>query len=503
LLYCCVGAGLALASTGANAAWYEAKTAHFLILADESPRDLQEFAVKLEKFDKAVRSVRAMDDPPLGDAGRVTIFVLRDNDAVSRMAVGKASPIYGFYIPRAAGSVAFVPRKTDGQMVWDLNADTVFFHEYAHHLQLQNTDAALPPWLVEGFAEFFSSAEFPRDGSVKIGTPANHRAPGLYLSVKVRIEDLLGEGLKKNASAEEMDVFYGRAWLLTHYLTFNDQRRGQLANYARGIESGKDLLTAARDAFGDLKQLDRDLDRYLNANRFKYLAVNGEVFKGITAAVRALGPGEAAIMPVRIRSARGVDSKTAPEVAAQARSIAASYPDDPAVQRALAEAEFDEQNYSAAEAAADRALAKNPSLAKAMIYKGRAEMQEAEGHPKADWNAIRHYFITANKLDTEDPEPLMLYYETFARQGKQPPADAISGLQYALVLAPQDQSLRAMVVTQLIADNHLAEARDILAPLAFNPHSSEGRERARKIMEALAANNQKAALAAMNAGEGK
>src|SRR3954465_10883644 len=307
LLYCCVAALLAVTSTGASAAWHEARTAHFLILADESPRDLQEFAIRLEKFDKAARYPRLMADPPLGDAGRLTIFVLRNTDAVSKMAIGKSSGIAGFYIPRASGSIAFVPRKAGGNMAWDMSADTVFFHEDAHHLMLQNTDAALPPWLVEGFAEFFSTAEFPRDGSVKLGMPANHRVPGFFLTNKVGIETLLGEGLKRGATDDQLDAFYGRAWLLTHYLTFDPKRHGQLADYVTRIRTGTDLLAAARGAFGDLKTLDRELDNYFQRNRFTYLSVKAPQFASIGATVRPLRPGEAAIMPVRIRSTRGVD----------------------------------------------------------------------------------------------------------------------------------------------------------------------------------------------------
>ena len=497
-----IAAALAAAATPASAAWFEAKTTHFLILADESPRDLQEFAIKLEKFDKAVRTVRQMDDPPIGNAGRLTIFVLKDTDAVSKTAVGKSSAIAGFYIPRASGSIAFVPRRTDGSAAWDMSADNVFFHEYAHHLMLQNTDASLPPWLVEGFAEFFSSAEFPRNGSVQLGMPANHRMPGLYLLNRLKIEDLVGEGLPDNARDEVTEVFYGRAWLLTHYLTFSDKRRGQLASYVTQVRSGTPVLTAARNVFGDLNKLDRDMDAYLDGNRFTYLTVNASQFASIGASVRALRPGEAAIMPIVVQSRRGVDSKTAPQVAALARSVAAQYPDDPAVQRALAEAEYDEHNYAAAEQAADRALVRDPALAKGMIYKGLAEMQLARGNPKADWDAIRANFIRANKLDTEDPEPLMLYYESFRRQGKQPPQAAVDGLLYALVLAPQDQSLRSMAVAELISADRVAEAREAIAPLAFNPHSGKGREWARKVLAALNTNNSKAALAALSADDG-
>jgi hypothetical protein len=206
-------------------------------------------------------------------------------------------------------------------------------------------------------------------------------------------------------------------------------------------------------------------------------------------------------MPIRIRSARGVDSKTAPEVAALARGVAAEYPDDPAVERELAEAEFDEHDYAASEKAADRALAADPKLAKALIYKGRAEMMLAQSNPKADWDAIRHNFLAANKLDTEDPEPLLYYYESFGKSGRRPTPNAIDGLEYALLLAPQDKSLRMMVVSERINMNKFTEAREALAPLAFDPHSNDSRQFARKIMDALSAKDPKTALAAIDQGE--
>jgi len=484
----------------ASATWYEAKSKHFVIYANDSPGALTSFATKLEKFDKAVRIVRAMDDPPIGDGGRLTIYVLPNEQSVSDVAVGRHSPIAGFYIPRASGSVAFVPKRTSGNNQWDASADIVFFHEYAHHIMLQNTDAALPPWLVEGFAEFFSTAEFMRDGSVHVGMPATHRAAGLFFLNKTPLEFLLTSSVKDNGSGADFDRFYGRAWLLTHYLTFDPKRHGQLGKYVAEIGAGSDLLQAARDAFGDLNQLDRDLDRYLSSNRFKYVTVNSPTLDNLPVTLRALRPGEVAIMPVRIRSTRGVDSNAAPEVAALARKVAASYPDDPMVQRALAEAEFDEHDYAAAERAANRALALDPAFVKALVYKGRAEMMLAASNPHADWTAIRENFVRANKLDTENPEPLMLYYESFGREGKRPTENAIDGLQYAMLLAPQDKRLRMMAVVELINSNKLAEARDALRPLAFDPHSSEGREVARKVMTALAANDAKGALAALPGG---
>src|SRR5688572_5493776 len=104
----------ALIAVPADAAWHQASSAHFLIYSDESPEKLREFAVRLERFDQAVRALRNMQDLPPSIGNRVTIFVLRDGKAVRELAEDKTGFIAGFYRPSAAGSVAFVPRRLEG-----------------------------------------------------------------------------------------------------------------------------------------------------------------------------------------------------------------------------------------------------------------------------------------------------------------------------------------------------------------------------------------------------
>ena len=146
--------------TAGEAAWQRASNAHFVIYADDNSADLAVFASKLEKFDKAVRVVRKMDDPPVGDGNRLTVFVVRSDADVQKLIHDSSGFVRGFYLPRASGSVAFVPRRSGSGSQWDLDADTVFFHEYSHHLMMQELDSPAPPWLVEGFAEFMSTARF-------------------------------------------------------------------------------------------------------------------------------------------------------------------------------------------------------------------------------------------------------------------------------------------------------------------------------------------------------
>jgi tetratricopeptide (TPR) repeat protein len=486
----------ASATTHARAAWVEAKSEHFIIFADLDPAELKAYGERLERFDQAVRTVRRMADPPLTDAARLTIYALKSESAIGKL-FGDAG-VAGFYTARVSGAAAFVPRRAGSTHTkLDLDAETIFFHEYAHHLQLQDSNLALPGWVREGFAEFFSTARIEKDGSVLIGSPPLHRAWGLNLSDGLPIEQVLGETYG-NLTDLGQDQFYGRSWLLVHYLTFERSRRGQLEKYLGAIQNGATATDAAKAAFGDFRTLHQELSRYLRGS------LNGVRVDAGTAAsgqlnIRKLSPGEAALMDVKVRSKRGVTSKMAPLVAQDARKAAAPYPQDPFVQSTLAEAEYDAQQYSAAEAAADRALAVDPNNVHALIYKGRAQMAMAAANPaSADWKTIRSWFARANKLDTENAEPLALYYLSYVQAGLTPTKNATAGLLYAVTLVPQDESARLLAVHQLLAEGRLAEAKSFFTPLAFDPHASDQwRLTAANVLKAIAAGDAKGAQSAL------
>lgn len=120
----------------AMAKWHEASSPHFVVYANESPERLKAFATKLERFDKAMRFVGNIPDVDVGAANRLNVYVVSNVDAVQRLAGRGSGNVAGFYIGRASGSVAFVPRKVGSNGASDLDADTIFFHEYAHHFTL-------------------------------------------------------------------------------------------------------------------------------------------------------------------------------------------------------------------------------------------------------------------------------------------------------------------------------------------------------------------------------
>src|SRR5437764_1739780 len=114
----------ALVTTPASAAWNVAQSKHFVIYANENPRDLREFATKLERFDGAARVAIKMDDPAIGTGNRLTVFVLPTPEDVRAIRGDKTGWLAGFYSGRVTGSLAYVPRRLGNR---NFDADEVFF----------------------------------------------------------------------------------------------------------------------------------------------------------------------------------------------------------------------------------------------------------------------------------------------------------------------------------------------------------------------------------------
>ncbi len=500
-LVSCVAA-LASCATPATAAWHKASSPHFVIYADDAPEKLRAFATRLEKFDKAVRQVRAMSDPKVGDGNRLTVFVVPTIKAVQALAVTMTNltpNLAGFYQGSAEGSIAVVPKRSGDSDQSGIDDQSTFFHEYAHHLMYFDLNDPTPLWYSEGFAEFMSTATFGKDGSVVLGRAALGRANAVDDRRTFPLEKMLS-GKYDRLSEPEWDALYARGWLLTHFLTFEPTRKGQIQQYLKDIGTGKDSLLAAQGAFGDLAVLDANLHSYLGRKRIAALKVAAQALPvgGIT--VEPLSAAGGAIMPLRTRLKVGVLTRDEAALAQQIRSVAALYPGDPLVQLTLAEAEYKVDQYSAAEAAADRALAASPGLVDAMIVKGRAILEQAvidtKGKSFAD---ARGWFMKANKLDSEDPEPLMLFHEAYSRDSGRPTANAIAALHYASDLAPQDIGLRIQSAFQYLRDGKLRDGRKALVPVAFDPHGQGSAKSAQTAITRIDAGDGKGAQDALTA----
>lgn len=475
-----------LPSGAARAEWLKASSPHFVVYANDRESDLRIFSDRLERYHAAMAYITGtpVDDP--SPSNRVTVYVVRDGNDVRKLAGGDNRFLAGFYVPRAGSSIAIVPTITSNSALPDQSM-AILLHEYAHHFLISSTARGLPRWASEGGAEFFAAASFEKDGSVYIGRAATHRASELFFARDVTALDLVdSESYEKRANRKTYDAFYGKSWLLYHYLTFDESRRDQLKRYLAAIGQGKSSKDAAIDVFGDLGTLERDLDGYLKLRRMSAYRIPDEKLKPGKVEISRLSPGEAAIMPVVIRSRRGVDQKIAAEIVVQARAVAARFPDDPAVLSALAEAEHDAGNDVQAIAAADGAIAIDPKQINAYVQKGFALFRLAgEGNDSAAFLKARAPFVALNRIEPDHPLPLIYYYRSFIEQGQAPTTLAIQGLERAAELAPFDTGLRMQVAGQMLRDGRQQYAKLVLQPIAYSPHGGGLADAAKKMVERI------------------
>lgn len=479
----------------ARAAWREARSDHFIIYSEDKPETLRQFAIELERFDAAMRFMRGIPQQADSPSNRLTIFLVPSTAEVARLYGKGGTQVAGFYHGRAGASYAVVPRATGAEY---FSSRVVLLHEYSHHFMARNFPFGYPAWFREGFAEFNSTARFNKDGSVDIGLPANHRGWDLAEFSSMPIQALLAASYG-NKRGDDISRLYSFGWLLTHFLTFDKERKDQLGAYLRSINTGTEPAAAAEGAFGDLRALKKDVERYLSRNRFAALTIKASALKIGDIELRELSPGASAIMPVHIRSHRGVDEKEAAALVPLARKTAAAYPNDAFVQLALTEAELDAGNLDEAEAAAERALAADPASLKAMVFRGTIAVEKLRSAPAAradDWKAARRWFIRANRADPAAPAPLVAYYASFAAEGKPPPVDAAEGLYSAAELAAEDRNLRFVTARQYLIDDKPKEARRVLVPTAYDPHGGSAAEAAASLIAAIDAGGAGAALAA-------
>lgn len=494
----------------AEARWREASTRHFLVYSEADEAELRRAAEQLERFDSMLRVLRGVDDPDRSPATRVTIVFVRDIPALQALLGDRDSGVGGFYLPRASDPMIVTPRvgirsrradsvyrHTMSEEHDSFTAQDVLLHEYTHHFMYNNFDLAAPLWLSEGYPEFYSTARFDEDGGITIGAPPLARGEELLGGIaSLDAENIL----LRPAENYRNPAIYGIGWLMSHYLSFEPSRRGQLESYVRALLAGQEPEQAA-SAFGDLDRLTGELSRYRRSTQWALSTVPADRLTTGPIAIRALSEAEDAIMDVRIRSRRGVSRGTAPDVARDARRIAERYPNDPFVQVTLAEAEYDARNYDAAEAAADRALAANPNLVDALLFKARAiwgRAEAAEDRSPETWREVQRLLGAANRIDPGDPEPLMLFYESFEPAGMAPTENAVEGLLLAQEEAPQDAGLRMLATRELLAHDLPNRARLLMAPILHGAHGREDRAKVAAVMDLIRAGDSRAALAKLD-----
>jgi hypothetical protein len=501
-------AGLWLAtlawSTPASAEWIEARTDHFVLVTDGKEAEVRDFAVRLERFDAALRRLYGIADNADLHSRPVTIYAL-DPDLFLRVCGCPGT--LGYYARPLAGPriIGISDPKADRKLkLGDLHSLALMLHEYSHHFMLTNFPAAYPYWYVEGFAEFNANVDFADDGSVILGYPANYRGAALFGGSNLPLRRLIAP--EEYGYGENINLTYGRAWLLTHYLMLRPQRAGQLDRYLAGLRAGKTSLVAAREAFGDFDALDRELDVYMKQELAPPLRIPPAA-KVPDVALRRLGTGEAAVLPHWLTMKDGIAKGYRKRFALKAERAARDHPDEVAVQVMGAETSFMADRFGEADAQADRALELDPKSERALLIKGRVASRHAleagERGAASGWAAGRDWFVRANRANPESVEAFYRYFGSFAWSGQAIPASATQGLMRAAVLGPESREVAVELALQLLRQGDGAGARTLLIPLASAPHRPRDDNIAQSIIKLIDDGKRDEAIAALATLEAK
>ncbi|NJM49537.1 MAG: hypothetical protein HC843_00390 [Sphingomonadales bacterium] len=463
----------------ALAEWWRAESDHFVVFSEGKQQEALELAQRMERVDMAMRAMQNM--PKDEDPVPVTIFRFGDTDDIGRLAGSRG--VAGFYRPSSNGAVAFIParkprsrglgaRSDDDQ---GLDPEIILAHEYGHHFMLQNFPANYPAWYVEAYAEVYGTVDIQPKGVFRLGLPATHRANQFLYDENFPAKKLFSPPSKLKPS--DSRHFYSVGWLLAHYLTFTDKRPGQLTEYLKLVNGGKTSMAAAEIAFGDLEKLSQEVRKYQDTalGAIEFVPNN---FQEPVISARKLTAAEEAAIPHVIKSSRGVTKSTASSVAERIRSVATTYPDDKFVLDALIEAEFDAKNFTASDAAADRALAIDAKNSKALLYKGmvRIEMGEKDS---AQYAEARPYLVKAFEADNHNALSLILNYLSYYKAGETIPESAILGLEKGYKLSPYDPYSRILLARQFLNERKGELARYVLGPLVQDP-DDEKSDRSKK-----------------------
>ena len=464
--------------SAAGANWTRATSDHFIIYGDLREPQIRAFAEKLERFDAVMRRVTANKENDPGNP--VTVFVVNSGDEIQRLS-GDRNAV-GFYKTPIWGSFAYVPKDSGGGD-FDLSGQAVLFHEYAHHYMYHYYPAAYPSWFVEGFAELYATTEIARDGKVTFGKPPLYRAWGL-----LRNDYPLAKMLTltpDHLTAEDGDAYYGKAWLLTHYLTFEKTRSGQLSAYLSSFGKGEPLTEAAHNAFGDIKKLNHDVDAYLGRPTITVLQILDLKPNLTNIKVETLTDTQSAMIPLTIRMSNGSRERDIAPFLQDATIKLAKYPQEPMALAAAAEGNLDAQNLDEATRINDLLITAQPDNAAAMLRRARiAAAHIGNSQDATAWAAFRKIVVRANHISTNDPYVLFEYYHSYNAAGELPPQIAIDGLSRALELAPQADQIRIALTSEMIRLGKGPERDYLVAPMLNDPHSAGLREFAHLLKEA-------------------
>jgi hypothetical protein len=483
-----LGLALLAAPVTASAEWRRAESEHFVVYG-RSDKAVREYASMLEDFDSVLRRLHKRPEEETKPI-KLPVYLVSDLTQLRRIVPGAREGTAGIYIPATTEVFAIAIRDGASSDNDQNRGDDTVMHEYVHHFMLRYFPSAYPAWLVEGYAEYYMTTDLGWNrfvvGGYNKGRAYTLVAPG---SRWVPMGDLLTKRPGEFGKWETAS-YYAQAWLLTHYILSDPERRKKLSPYLDAVRNGQGAVEAWQTIYGqDMETLRRALLAYMDK------PLPAGALPRVTPAeaqmiVTTLPASADALLLDYQRLKLGVGKDERPKVLDTIRAAAARYPDDRFAKLVRAQAETQFGDRAAGEALLNDLLAADPKDKDALVVLGESRLMAVDAEDKAQGDRRKEIlgqagklFARAFKVDPDDPRVLHGYAE--AKQ-LEPINDNMVNIRVrAMLLAPQVGHLRLDAGRALIEFKEYGTARTVLTPLAGSPHGGGESEAAQAMLKGL------------------
>jgi tetratricopeptide (TPR) repeat protein len=254
--------------------WVEVRSPHFSVISNSNEKQARRVADQFERMRSVFHTL--FPKIQIDTLGSITVLAIKDEkdfqalEPAAYLAKGQLK-LGGLFLRGADKNYVLLRLDAEGEHPY-----AVVYHEYTH-LLLSKADW-MPLWLNEGLAEFYQNTDI-KEKEVALGQPSPENLELLRserllpLATLFRVDHTSPYYHEENKGS----IFYGESWALTHYLEQKDyhDKTHRLTDYAHLLAQNVDAVTAASQAFGDLKQLQATLEAYVRQGSFQYLRMAG------------------------------------------------------------------------------------------------------------------------------------------------------------------------------------------------------------------------------------
>jgi tetratricopeptide (TPR) repeat protein len=254
-----------------NEGWIQITSPHFVVATNAGEKQGRRIA---DQFERMRSLFHVLFPNAQMDAAGAPIIVLAVKDEKDFRALepqeylAKGSlKLGGLFLQAADKNYVLMRLDAEGEHPY-----SVIYHEYTHFL-LRRSAEWMPLWMNEGLAEFYQNTDI-HEKDASLGNPSFDDLEWLRQNRLMPVSTLFTVDQKSPYYHEENkgSIFYSESWVLVHRIMINDfqQKTHLMLDYANLLAEKVDPVTAATQTFGDLKQLQSDLNNYVGQGSYTY-----------------------------------------------------------------------------------------------------------------------------------------------------------------------------------------------------------------------------------------